>query len=84
MIPLLPEKHIRLNETALGLGAFVVQQLDEAMTLDQLWEALKELKKRKKSFPERIDFEDLIITIDILYALKAIDMDNEGALVKCA
>ena len=83
MIALLPEKHVRLNETILGLGALVLGQLSEAKTLDELWEGLKELRTRKKTIPERIGFEDLILTVDFLFALRMIDLSEEGDLSRC-
>jgi hypothetical protein len=85
MLSLLPEKHVRLNETLLGLGAMVVLQLgEEGLTIDELWDRFRELKLKKRAVPERIGFEDLILTIDFLFALRAIRINAEGEIFKCA
>lgn len=83
-LPFLPEKHVRLNETLLGLGALVIWQLDEPTTVDDLWDRFRALKTRKKAVPERITFEDLILTIDLLFALRALELTDTGELTKCA
>lgn len=82
-LPILPEKHVRLNETFLGLGALVISQLDQPLTLDDIWDRFRDLKTRKKAIPERITFEDLILTIDLLYLMKAVEMNESGEVNKC-
>lgn len=80
---LLPSKHVHLNETLIGLGAVVLNELRAAKTPDDLWEAIKELKRRRKFVPEKISFEDLILVIDCLYALQTIRANEKGELIRC-
>ena len=81
-IPLLPQKHARLNETILGIGAITLNELTAPQTVDSVWEKLKTLKA-KKMLPDRVLFEDLVLTLDFLYALRAITIDQEGVLSRC-
>lgn len=81
---LLPEKHIRLNETVLGLGACALMNLDSPKSLDALWEDIRELRKKKKIIPQKTSFEDLVLAVDFLYAMRAITSTDEGELMRCA
>lgn len=84
MLPLLPEKHVRLNESLLGLGAIVLRVLKQRSTLDEVWEGMRAMKSSNKFIPEKITFDDLIVTIDCLFAIGVVDLDNEGKLFLCA
>jgi hypothetical protein len=84
MIALFPEKHARLNETLLGLGAIVLLQLRTPQSVDDVWEAIKDLRTRKKSIPERISFDDVILAIDLLFALQAVKVNEQGEVERCA
>jgi hypothetical protein len=82
-LPLLPQKHARLNETILGIGAITLNELTTPQTVDEVWDKLKTLKS-KKMLPDRVSFEDLVLTLDFLYALRTITLNEEGALSRCA
>jgi len=79
---LLPNKHITLAESILGLGAFVLQQLDRSRTVDQLYQAV--LKAREnRAFPAFHDFDSLILAITFLYTIGAIESDSNGMVKRC-
>jgi hypothetical protein len=82
MLPLLPEKHARLNETILGLGALLLSEFGEAETADELWEKVRRMKS-KKTLPDRVSFDDVVLTLAFLYAVKAISREKEGGLKLC-
>lgn len=79
---LLPEKHIRLSESILGLGGFVLSSLDSSKTVDALWEELQEAAG-KEEFPSKHSFENLVLAVDFLFALGAIAALENGKLTKC-
>ena len=84
MIHLLPGKHIRLNETAIGLGAVVLSQLaTDSKTLDELWDAIRQLRQQRKSIPEKIGLEDIVLTIEFLFGLGLVQLTEDGELQKC-
>jgi hypothetical protein len=81
-LPLLPEKHARLNETIIGLGAVALAGLERPQTIDNVWQRVRDLKA-KKILPDRVSFEDLVLTLDFLHAIKAVSLNERGALQLC-
>ena len=45
---ILPKKHLPIDESVLGFGAYLLQHLSKPMTIDDLWKAyLGEYEKAK-------------------------------------
>lgn len=80
---LMPRKHIRLNETVLGLGAVVLSVLEQPLTLDEMWALVRDVRKKKRTIPEKTSFEDLVLAVDFLFALGAIQPVESGKFVVC-
>jgi hypothetical protein len=80
---LLPDKHITLAESILGLGAFVLHQLDRPRTVDQVYHRLLTARE-DQSLHAFHDFDSLIIAVTFLYSLGAVDLDAEGRVFRCA
>jgi hypothetical protein len=79
---LLPDKHVTLAESILGLGAFVLQQLDRPRSVDQIYQRM--IKAREdRTFPAFHDFDSLILAISFLYAIGAIE-SNPSGVIRCA
>ena len=76
---LLTEKHVHLSETVIGLSSFVIENLKEKLTLDELWKSLME-SFESEEYPAKPSFEKLILTIDYLYTIGAIELDKFGRL----
>jgi len=79
---LLPDKHIRLSESILGLGAFVLEHLDEPTTIDSLWHALQEANENE-SFPARHGIDNLVLAAVFLYSVGIVSDSADGTLVQC-
>lgn len=79
---LLPDKHIRIAESLLGLGTFVLEALNTPRTLDDLWAALQRDVK-DGTYPAHQTFENLVLSIDVLFAMGAVRMIDSGALQRC-
>lgn len=79
---LLPDKHIKLSESILGLGSFVLQNLTFPKQIDLLW---KDLQKgyTSKDFPSYHSFENLVLAIDFLYSIGVIEVNRQGKIKKC-
>ncbi|QBX35125.1 hypothetical protein E4L95_17835 [Paracoccus liaowanqingii] len=73
---ILPTKHISQNEALLGVGATVLSNLQEPMTVSGLWERLR-------SEPNVGTFERFVLAANLLYMVGAIDIEN-GLIVKAA
>jgi len=79
MLPLMPEKHSRLNETVLGIGALILGELSKPDTSDAVWEKVRRLKSTK-TIPDKISFDDVIVALTFLYAIQAIVLGDQGVL----
>ena len=71
---ILPNKNIYLRNSLLGLGALLLECLHKDDSVSSLWE-------RVRKDTEVNTFEKYVLSLDLLYTLKAIDM-REGVLIK--
>ena len=77
---ILPKKHLPIDESVLGFGAYLLQQLLKPMTVDDLWKAyLSEYEKG--IYSTKFSFDQFIIVIDFLYAIDAIAVNKKGELM---
>jgi hypothetical protein len=72
---ILPNKHISISRSFLGSGAIILEQMNQNITITALWNAVSD----NSSFDS---FEKFILTLDFLYMINAIQI-NEGLLQKC-
>lgn len=72
---ILPTKHISTRYSLLGVGAKIIEQLHYPRTVSSLWSAVS-------TIPEVATFERFVLTLDILYAIGAIEIDA-GLLRRC-
>ena len=73
---ILPNKYIPENESLFGLGALLLLYLLKPSTISSLWEKVR-------AIPEIGTFERFILTLDFLFIIGAIDID-EGLLRRCS
>lgn len=71
---ILPTKHVSLDNSLLGAGAVLLSMLSEPMTATGIWD-------RVKCAPEIGTYGRLVLTLDFLYAIGAIDM-AEGLIIR--
>ncbi len=74
-----PQKHIRLSESILGLGANVLSLLSRPLSPEQIYDRLK-----SHNLLISHDFEHIILALDFLYACGAIELNEQGKVVKCS
>lgn len=77
---LLPDKHISFAESLLGFGTFILENLRIPQDIDALWRLFE--KSRGRDYPAYHSFDNLVLTVDILYTIGAIHMDSNGKLVR--
>lgn len=68
---LLPHKHIRFCESVVAIAGFIRTLLAEPRTIDELWLLLD---KKHSGWPGNPPFEYLVYAVDLLFALRQIDM----------
>ena len=69
---ILPNKNIILQYSILGAGANILNELKKAETVSSLWEKSKEKKEIQS-------FEKFILTLDFLFAVNIIEL-NDGLI----
>jgi hypothetical protein len=72
---ILPTKHISTRNSLLGVGAKILEQMYYPRTVTSLWNAVS-------TMPEVATFERFVLTLDLLYMIGAVEMD-EGLLRRC-
>ena len=66
---ILPDKHVTMANSGLGVGAVILRALDRPASVSRLWE--KVLRD-----PRVGSFEVFVLTLDLLYATGAVDYDG--------
>jgi len=79
---LLPAKHLRLQESILGLGATVLGCLTVPHSFDDLWKRYS-AKVANTHIGAASDVALYVLVLDWLYMSECIDIDEEGALRRC-
>lgn len=72
---ILPTKHVSLDKSLLGGGAFLLACVEGPSTTTGLWERAKEASGIES-------YSRFVLTLDFLYAVGAIDL-VDGLIVKC-
>lgn len=78
---LLPDKHISFAESLIGLGSFILNDLGHAKDIDTLWKSFE--KSRGHAFPAYHSFDNLVLAVDVLFAIGAIKLQSNGKLARC-
>jgi len=67
---ILPDKNITLSNSLIGLGSRIIIELNTPQTVSSLWE-----KVRRKCSEIRT-FERFVLSLDLLYAMGLIELEN--------
>lgn len=79
---ILPTKHIRPDRALLAVGAEALSCLREPMTVSRLWDQVRTARSdRAVSAP--INYDWFVLTLDLLFILKAVQFDR-GLVQKSA
>lgn len=80
---LLPDKHITLAESILGLGAFLLGLLDRPRSVDHLYQRVKEARE-DHSLPAYHDLDSVLLALGFLYAIGVVEATDTGGVRRCA
>lgn len=69
---ILPSKHIRLENSLIGVGAEIIKRIRSPQTVSQLWNDVRNL-------PGVRTFERFTLSLDLLFTVGAIEF-QEGLL----
>lgn len=72
---ILPTKRISPERALLGIGADVLHLLDEPKTVSRLWNEFK-IGSQMRSAESEATYDWFVLSLDLLYMLKAIQLDK--------
>jgi hypothetical protein len=75
---ILPAKHIRFAESLLGLGGKLLTFVKQPMTVDEIWREYSKVNNDKKKFPAYHSFDNVVLALNLLYVIGAIEITPEG------
>jgi hypothetical protein len=79
---LLPDKHITLAESILGLGAVVLESLDRPRTIDYLFKTVRQLRDAGR-MPAFHDFDTVTLAVLFLYSVGVVESTESGTIRRC-
>jgi hypothetical protein len=79
---LLPDKHIKMSESLLGLGSYLLSTLRKPMTVDAMWFEYSRARE-DGAYPAHHTFENVILALDVLFAIGAISIQKDGLIEIC-
>ena len=79
---LLPDKHISLAESLVGLGGFLLAQLDRPVSVDELHKRVIGAE-RIGALPAYHDFDAVLLAVLFLYAIAAVELTADGDVRRC-
>lgn len=77
---MIPHKHVRFIDSIIALSGHIRQLLIEPHTLDELWAKIDSGSSGWKSRPS---FSHLILAVDLLYAIGAVNLVGDGRISLC-
>lgn len=77
---IMPKKHISLSESYIGFGAFILKTLSKPMTVDKCWSEIYKKYIIKGLLSKKHSFDSLILTLDLLFALNIVDINDRGEI----
>lgn len=76
---IIPKKHIKLNESIVGISGILITLINGVCNIDDLFIDLK----KDKRIPKYISFDDFLIIVNFLYTINLINSDNNGGIYLC-
>lgn len=72
---LIPAKHISFSESLLGLGSYILKNLNKPKSIDEVWKELQ-IDIDKKIYPTNHNLDNLTMSIIFLYSIGSINEIN--------
>lgn len=78
---ILPTKGITPDRSILAVGSDLLDILDSPLSVSNLWSRYLDLRKQVE-LESPVNFDWFILTLDFLFTIGAITLDDRGRLVK--
>ena len=80
---LLPEKHLNISESILGLGAIILELLNRPKKVEALWNEYQYKYANDREFKAYHTFDNFLLALCFLYSVDAVAMSESGGIYKC-
>lgn len=80
---LLPEKHISLAQSILGLAGIILPFIKKPKSLDDIWSDYEKVNNTK-DFPAEHDFNNFILAINYLFIIGVLEINSNNKIYICA
>jgi len=78
---LMPQKHINLSESLIGIGAFILKVINnKRKTIDEIIKDIENLINNRNNKKMYTNIDNIILSIDYLYSIGTIDIDEKGRI----
>ncbi len=78
---LMPKKHINISESLIGIGGIILQCLGKnTKTIDSIISYTNQTIDKNKSRTIYNNVDSILLAIDYLYSIGAIDINEEGGI----
>jgi len=78
---ILPSKYLSQDRALLTVGAHILQHLHQPKTVSSLWEELPHGDERKLHSTSVLSYDGFVLTLDLLFLIGAIEIE-EGLLAR--
>ena len=72
---IMPSKHISFAESLLGLGSYILEQLNNPKRIEELWSIYEKVNNTPK-YPAYHSFDNFILALDFLYLIGSIEINE--------
>lgn len=72
---ILPTKHLSADRALLTVGGRLLAALDEPKTISALWDKIRK-RRDVRSTHGPLSYEWFILALDLLYSIKAVELEN--------
>ena len=79
---LLPDKHIKISESLLGLAALVLESLTKPLSFDALMASFSS-KFETPEWPAFHNAESVCLALCFLHSIGLVDVATDGELYRC-
>ena len=78
---LMPKKHINISESLIGIGGIILQCVGKKIkTIDSIISYTNQMIDNNKSRTIYNNVDSILLAIDYLYSIGAIDINEEGGI----
>ena len=79
---ILPDKYTEINESLFGLSGLILSFLKSDKTLDQIYSKYKNASN-KGIISQYYTIEDIVMAVNLLYIMGAVNLNTNGKIEKC-